>query len=388
MSVGSKPMKAMLLGSSFSAVPILNYLSEKKIDVTVVGDNREDACHRIARSSIFLDYSDTDLIEAEWSKGQYDFLIPSCNDAAYDTGVSLASKYKVPGYDKKIVATQISNKYQFRSLCIGLGIPAPSVLASFSSLEPPRDVVIKGKALIKPVDSFSGKGIVPVENYASAQKIAASKALSKSRQVIIEEFVSGELHSHTAFIKNQTIVWEEFVDEFCEVNEYQVSSSSFPSNLHEKVRNSISSDITKIARFLQLTDGLIHTQFISNKSDYWLIESMRRCPGDLYGHQFRLSQNFDYAGNYTAPFIEETFDLTARGSSLAVHRQVLSTNREIEFFGSRISNKFNNTLIIPVLSTGQYLNAAPNGKAGIIFSYQNSEAEVSPFGIIGSTKFI
>jgi glutathione synthase/RimK-type ligase-like ATP-grasp enzyme len=67
---------------------------------------------------------------------------------------------------------------------------------------------LKFPLLIKPVNSFSGKGIVKVENKKELKKHAH---LIKNG-AIVEEFVKGELYSHSAFIKDGNIV----VDFFCE----------------------------------------------------------------------------------------------------------------------------------------------------------------------------
>ena len=55
----------------------------------------------------------------------------------------------------------------------------------------------------------------------------------------------------------------------------------------------------------QSHNGLLHTQFISDNNRFWLIETMRRCPGDLYGTLIKKSTGFDYAKFYSKPFLNQ-----------------------------------------------------------------------------------
>ena len=46
---------------------------------------------------------------------------------------------------------------------------------------------------------------------------------------------------------------------------------------------------------LGLVDGLIHHQFIFDGKNYFLLETTRRNPGDLFGEQITLCDGKDYA---------------------------------------------------------------------------------------------
>jgi formate-dependent phosphoribosylglycinamide formyltransferase (GAR transformylase) len=382
-------MRTLLLGASFSAVPIYNRLILAGHEVTVVGSLRDDPCHKITNNSIFVDYSELDDVREIWAKGTFDFLVPTCNDASIKTATALASEYPILGYDNMNSFSQIANKDQFRWLCQKLELHAPRILAQFVSESKVENFELQGKALVKPVDSFSGIGISFVENSVTDHQIKNALSASKVGKAVIEEFVEGTLHSHSAFIKDGLIQWQEFVDEYCDVNPYQVNRSYYPSRLGETIKIKVSAEIHKVAKYLNLSDGLIHTQFISNEDDFWLIEAMRRCPGDLFGTHFKLSSDFDYTWNYIAPFIGEEFDFSQKDDARAVSRQVLTLAASANFYGVRASASASEaeTLFVPLLSSGDMLNAAPHGKAGIVFQATKNVPQDANYTIIESTTF-
>lgn len=380
-------MRTLLLGASFSAVPIFNRLIRAGQDVTVVGSLRDDPCHQLTNKSVFADYSDINEIRKIWLEGDFEHIVPSCNDASLKTATEIASEHNVIGYDSIETFNQIANKDEFRKLCQKLGLHAPRTIAELDRNATQEEMKILGKVLVKPIDSFSGIGISSAENEVNYLQIQRALTASKSGKVVIEEFVDGTLHSHSAFLKDGQIAWQDFVDEYCEVTPYQVSRSQYPSVLNEKIRNSVANDIAALAMHLSLSDGLIHTQFIANGDDFWLIESMRRCPGDLFGSHFSISKDFDYAWNYIAPYIGRDFDFSANQVSKSVSRQVMSHTDPIYVYGSKINSNDAETWFIPLHRSGEHVDAAPLGKAGIIFQATNSAPSDANYTIIESNTF-
>lgn len=380
-------MRTLLLGASFSAVPIYNRLILAGHEVTVVGSLRDDPCHKITNNSIFVDYSELDDVREIWAKGNFDFLVPSCNDASIKTATALASEYPILGYDTLDSFSQIANKDEFRRLCQKLELHSPRIFAEIGRESKFENLKFEGKVLVKPVDSFSGIGMSVAEKELTDLQIKKALTASKVGKAVIEEFVEGTLHSHSAFIKNGLVEWQDFVDEYCDVNPYQVDRSDYPSRLDETIKKRVSAEIHKVAQYLKLSDGLIHTQFISNQDDYWLIESMRRCPGDLFGTHFMLASGFDYTWNYVAPFIGEEFDFSQKDDARAVSRQVLSLAASTNFYGVTASANGAETLFVPLLSSGDVLNAAPHGKAGIVFQAKKNPPQDANYTIIESTTF-
>lgn len=363
-----KSMKVLLVGSSFSAVPILFDLKKRGAYVAVIGKYENDPCHSYADQSFYEDYSDKKRLLAIFKDGEFDYIVPSCNDYAYLSCAYVANIVGLPGFDTPKLTEVFHFKDRFRSFCEKNAIPVPKIYGEVTDSVTNIKKDIMGRVLVKPVDSFSGRGVQLVRSNDELPK-AINEAFSMSRikAAVIEEYVEGSLHSHTAFIHNGKIIWHDFVDEFCEVYPYQVDRSSYPTCLSTEICAAVNASIEKIVEILSPADGLLHTQFIASKTKYWIIETMRRCPGDLYGHQFKFAFGFDYEHEYVSSFVGAIPTVNIKKDTIKIERRILSSAHPLSFAGIALKNETREMILIPLKESGQKLQAAPFDKVGIAF---------------------
>lgn len=371
-------MKVLLIGSSFSAMPFLFALKRLGADVTVIGKYESDPCHNFVEHSIYEDYSNPEVLLEVCRTHGFDYIVPTCNDYSYVAGSAVADILGLPGFDSPKVTTILHTKDAFRAFCAEIGVPAPQILGEVTAEHGIDAVAAKlaGPALIKPVDSFSGRGVELVHHAEELRPaVARATAMSRTKRAVVENFVEGALHSHTAFIADGKIVWHDFVDEFCEVYRYQVDRSRYPTRLTAALRASVQESIARIVAALGLCDGLLHTQFIASEEAFWIIECMRRCPGDLYGHHFKFSFGYDYEAEFVAGFVgRQPAAPTADGARVAIERRVLSVDDPAAFFAVELQAEHANAIFVPLKESGQKLEAAPFDKAGILFLKGQTEA--------------
>ena len=149
--------KALLIGSSFSAMPIMKELKNSSIEVSVCGSFKKDPCHSYADNSYFIDYSiKEDLCELV-KKNNFDYLVPTCNDASYNSCSWVQQKLgKYFGFDAFSTTEILHNKKNFRNYLKRNNLPS-------HEFENSDLLYIKKRhplpCIVKPVDSFSGKGI-------------------------------------------------------------------------------------------------------------------------------------------------------------------------------------------------------------------------------------
>lgn len=301
--------KVLLLDTSFSSSPLYEALFEKGFDVYVCGNNPDDYLARISPQYEALDYTDIPNLKSRIEVLGIDMVVPGCNDVSYEVCSKLMAEGVYSLVDNEKIAKKLSVKDQYRSLLAEFNIPSPTVFVTLDDVSFP--------AIVKPTDSFSGRGVKIVRNQdelKNAVKLASST--SRSARYIIEEHVEGQLCSHSAFLCSGKVIWDVFVDEFGFFDPYAVDLSYVNTNMPRSLVNAIRKDIETLANELSLADGLIHTQFIFNEnSKYWLIEATRRCPGDLYSRLVELSTGFPYASSYVDFLIGNRFELPKQESS-------------------------------------------------------------------------
>jgi carbamoylphosphate synthase large subunit len=278
----------------------------------------------------------------------------------------VANELGMPGYDAPDVAAILHNKRQFRAYALKSGMPCPK-----TQLIGARDNIdsfeVDFPCLVKPADSFSGRGIVKLDSGANMMK-AVQLALTESKEgrVVLEQLIEGTLHSHSAFLKNRKILTDFFVDEFCEVYPYQVDCSNSPSRISSRIRKMIRECILDMASDLKLKDGLIHTQFIVSGSKIYIIECMRRCPGDLLYNLVSRSTGADYVGLYAGPYVNKGVSpKNTRSESWARHTVSLSEDAVVWAVQPQMNGR--KVAIYQLEASGSLIRRAPYGKVAILF---------------------
>ena len=147
--------KVLLVDTNFSSAPIYSVLQDLGHDVHVVGSNPIDALAKSANNFWNIDYSDTtalyDLIERE----NFDYLVPGCTDRSYKS-CAFVNRGRFPGIETPAIADEIHNKERFRTIAEKLNLPIPETQnINNNRLDYP--------VIIKPVDSFSGRGITVIK---------------------------------------------------------------------------------------------------------------------------------------------------------------------------------------------------------------------------------
>ena len=361
--------RVLLLDTNVSSAPIHQYLAGAGYEVHVAGNNPSDFLARTAANYINLDYSDVDATLALVERLDPRFLVPGCNDRSYEACAEISARRPFPGIDPPETVRTLGNKRDFRRYAAQNNIPAPREIGAAEPLA--------GQSIIvKPVDAYSGRGVTALKAPA-AQAVEAAVSLAKgyspSGACIIEEFVEGQLYSHTAFLGDQGVVADFIVEEYGSINPFTVDTSRVLHDFDPTMLRAVRAAIEQIARDLKLPSGLIHTQFISDADRFWIVEITRRCPGDLYSLLISLSTGFNYAENYTRPFLGKPFEGCDLNQT-AVMRHTISVDREMSFGSLRFHRPLDIEMFVPLALAGDRLGPSPFGRIGILFA----RAETTP----------
>ena len=371
----------MLVDTNFSSIPICKYLMNKGYKVFVIGGKKDDFMAKSFNNYIDADYSSVVELKNIIQRYNIDYIVPGCNDLSYEVCSEFSDKYFSRNIDGSKTINQLFNKKEFRDFSIKNKIPVPQTY----SIEYIKKEKFFHPLIVKPVDSFSGKGITHIKSFSDEKEIEyavnLAKENSKNEEYVIEDFVSGDLYSHSAFIEDKKVIKDFFVKEYCSVNSFVVDTSFVCFEFDEYIKKKIRENIEKISNVLGLSDGLIHTQFIFNKDidKYWLIEITRRCPGDLYSKLIEYSTGFPYASTYASYFIDQKL-LNKSNQSFNISKKFF-VRHTLTQNDSRIFNSltFKKPLMIKeyisIASNGDFLQPSPKGRIGIFFAYCDNKEE-------------
>jgi biotin carboxylase len=355
--------KTLLVDTNRATYPIYQALCEWGHDVCVVGGRAEDTLARLARRHVQLDYSNVDELAAFVEAEGFDYLVPGCTDLSYAVCAEI-NNGRFPGIETPANTSAINTKNEFRLAAGKLDLPIPRVL----SLEEAGNAEA---VIIKPVDSFSGRGMCVLDRPAPNKldkAFAAACKVSQTGSAIIEEFIEGQLYSHSAFIQQGQVVADFIVQEDCIASPFAVDTSRVVSDFQEAMLTSLRNDVSKLAESLQLLDGLVHTQFIARGNRYWIIEVTRRCPGDIYALLIEFATGYPYAASYAAPFVDRKASVPdPQAIRQRIIRHTASAKTEHSLWGFSFSSPVEIRLFVPLAISGEPLGAGPSGRAGVFF---------------------
>ena len=294
-------MKALLLDTGFSAAPILRALKREGLEVVTLGRDARDDLVPESDSYIEGDYADVSCVVQAFLDLEADIIVPGCTDVSYLSASRAAAELKLSGYDDPAVVAILHSKHHFRDLCRELGVPSPQVYPQMTA------ALDSGKPLIvKPVDSFSGRGVTVLKDpdlESCERAVLMAKAASATQTVILEDYIEGQLYSHSAFLHHGRVVVHFSVMEFGFESEFTVDTSFLGSDQYAAQLNDM---VERIARRVNISSGLIHLQYLLRDQEIFIIELARRCPGDLYAELIRRSTGYDYARAYVSCFLGQT----------------------------------------------------------------------------------
>lgn len=353
----------LLLDTNFSSKPIYDFLNREENKVFVLGGNTNDYLAKTCENYFCLDYSNIEKCKKFIEDHDIDYIVPGCNDFSYNVCSKLNSDLNFPGIDKEESIEKLHNKEKFREFSKNIGLHVPEVFNISNQ-------GIKYPVIVKPVDSYSGRGNTVIkfhEKNLLNSSIEKAKSFSPSKRFIIEEFVEGNLFSHSAFIRDGKILIDFFVEEHCTANPFTVDTSRVVKNLPANITDGIRKDVQKMVDNLSLADGLIHTQFISNKNNFWIIEVTRRCPGDLYSLLIEISTGFRYSDLYASFFIEERISIDYNLIEKNIIRHTISSREPRIFKGINFSEKINLIKFLPLCSIGEKMDSSPFSRSSLVF---------------------
>jgi hypothetical protein len=358
--------KALLVDTGFASLPLIDALESKNIHVHVVGLKGSDGLAKRVAKYHELDYSDPNALERTLLEVRPDYLIPGCTDVSYLNCAVVADKYGFAGFDSVKSVSKIHDKSHLRDNMIAAGLSVPN------SVPPPYDY-LDFPIIIKPVDSYSGHGITVLRSkndkcFEEAKDYA--RRSSPSGSFIVEKFVTGQLVSHSAFIVGGEIKRDFWVNEYCSASPFSVDTSFVTRDEHNDIHSQFRRGIQRLIQQLSLVDGLLHTQFIRTVDGCFVIESTRRCPGDLYGKLITLATGFDYSAAYLSPYTqgEVSPDWSASSDSRNILRHTVSSGEAYSYFGVEFCEPVSLVNWIPTARTGDVLPVGSGGRSAIFFA--------------------
>lgn len=272
--------KIMILGANDLLVPLIQKSKQLGCFTIVASPNVNEPGFKYADEKVIVDLRNKELVLSHAEKLQIDGIITDQAETPIRTVAFVADKLGLPGIgnDK---AELFTNKYLQRKKCAELGLSN----IKFHLTQDCIDAVaffkeLRTNAIMKPIDSAGSRGVIKVFNENDIIKsFEYTKAVSKTNQVIIEEFIEGKeilLDGVCCDGKYQTIICGEYNTG---KNLFSSFLTKWPANLTEAQKEQINLFTKNLIEGFGLSWGRTHTELKLNNNEIWLMETAARGGG-------------------------------------------------------------------------------------------------------------
>jgi biotin carboxylase len=344
--------RILVLNGSHSELPYILELRSRGFYVITAGTDTAAIGNKFADEHICVDYSNVDLIKEQILKKKVDLLFPSCNDFSMFTCSSLKNEVENAwAFDSVELTHKIHLKDIFKKVAERFELPVAKGL-SFNKSEEAiqyiyRNIKKPNEFIVKPNDLSGGKGIQRLDNFNFKSQIEFAFKLSRTKNIVIEEFFQGSNHGLCAIVVDGQVKFS-FLDReyFSETNPYKVLGTYTDTTISEEVVELIGKQLDQIVRKFEISNGYVHFQLKIDveQSNIVFLEMCRRPPGDLHSVFVQLSTGQPIISWIVDSFVNEQ-NLQNIKTSPSKSNNILrhTDNKEKIAFDHRILNKISDT---------------------------------------------
>jgi biotin carboxylase len=380
--MNSSQKRLLILGGGHAEIPLIQAAQALGWYVITTGNDRKGLGHTYADRNVFADFSDKNAMLELARNENVQAICSGCNDFALLSTVYVCEKLGLPGHDSYATSLEIHHKDKYRALATRLSIPTPRALVIKKGDDFDAAIAqLSFPIIVKPVDLTGGKGIHRASTPEEA--LAAYKdACNRTRQdhIVVEEFVQGTNHGFSAMLVKGKVAFAFADNEQYYINKYMVSGANTPGTSGSETLAKLRDYSERIARELNLVDGILHIQYIEKPDGTpVIIEICRRAPGDLYIKFVKYATGIDYPRFIvmaeTGEDISGIEDVPTQGFWL---RHCLMPDREGTVREVAFAPEIQNNIVEKFLwyKPGEVVTDKLIYKAGIVFFRFESNAEM------------
>lgn len=359
--------KILILGGSHRDIPLIKASQELGYFVITLGDRDYYLGHNYSNKVYKVNFNDLDKVREIIKKENIDFLIPGSGEESYLNTVFLSQEFNIGNFDTYETAKLIHNKWKFKEFCLKNNISTPN--GKFYKKEENLDNLTY-PIVVKPTNLSGGRGVDVVYNQKEL-KISLSKAKDISNEIFLEEYIEGNLIAYSIFLKDQKILYSFSGEDRSYLNKYLITTA-YPIKLHTKVQQKINNDIQKIAKLLNLVNGMFHFQILIRDNTPYIIDVTRRIPGDFYPYLIEYADKVKYSHSVIKAYTKGKIDNEFKNKNTKqkfIIRHVIMANKNGNYRSLKIDNILKNKIIFEfnILKSGDEIKSYLNTQIGIIF---------------------
>lgn len=276
-------MKALILAGGLPQIKLINDLKRRGIETVLLDGNEKAIAKPYADVFYQTAIFDVEAVKEIALKEKVDFLITVCADQVLLVVAQVSEMLGLPCYIDYQTAINVSDKTYMKKIFKANSIPT-SDYVQLAELDMDAIKHLKYPLVVKPVDAYSSKGVRKVwceDEIESFFKEASE--ISRSGEVIIEEFCEGTEISVDAFVENgkAKILCISNSEKIKDNNRFVIFRGRYPVASTEHLRERIQIVAQQIVDAFKLENCPLLIQMINGKDDVSVLEFCARTGGNM-----------------------------------------------------------------------------------------------------------
>ena len=288
-------MKALVLCGGVPQIAAIKELKSRGITTLLADMNENVGARQYADEFYKVSVLDKEAVKQLTIEQKVDFLISVCADQVLQIVAEVSEELGLPCYIDAETAVNVSKKSYMKKIFSENGVPT-SQFVIMETLDPEKIKHLEYPLIVKPVDSYSSRGVCKVTTPEALQTAFDNAVnISRTNTAIVEEFVEGDEISVDAYVEDGK------VHILCLTNLYKIGGndkfvinrSRIPALASDDIVAQIQDAAQKIADSFGLKNTPMLIQLISTGKKISVVEFCARTGGGIKFIMIKKESGFD-----------------------------------------------------------------------------------------------
>ena len=260
--------KLLVIGAGPGQVHVIKAAKKLGYHVTAVSIPGDYPGFKIADEVLYEDIFNTDAIIAYAKEHGVQGVVSDQSDMIAPLVGKVAEALELPtwGYE---TARKFTDKVQMRVVFERLGLPVPAYFHA-TTLEEAKESIKKigYPVIVKPTDAFASRGVFKLYNESElVDFFPKSLAASRSKNIIIEQLITGEQFFCQGFVQEHKLRLYAFSDRYYyDLPDLAIPyTNAFPAKISLEFQERMTEMFTKVVDYLHPLFGHVWAEWIYDK---------------------------------------------------------------------------------------------------------------------------
>ena len=276
-------MKALVIAGGVPQIELLKQLRRRNIETVLIDGSNNPVAKPYPDKFIQVQIFDIDAVKRVAVDEKVDFIITVCADQVLLVVAQVSEILGLPFYIDYKTAMDVSDKIRMKRIFKEKDIPT-SPFVELEQLDLARIQHLKYPLVVKPVDAYSSRGVRKAENESELiQFYNDATKISRSGNVIVEEFCSGTEISVDAFVTNGKVkvLCISNSDKILDEGRFVIFRGKYPSDVSDNIVKEIHEVSQKIVDAFGLINCPLLIQMIIYGDHISVLEFCARTGGNM-----------------------------------------------------------------------------------------------------------